>query len=89
MRAMCLSMIFSFAVVAGCSGAESPSAEAQVADGVASSARVCPEFCTPEGVSCELPDYTCTEECNACLCTARGGTVVSTCSDAPAAPGGG
>src|ERR1700754_5150067 len=53
MRSMFLLMSLSFVVAAGCGGVENPPDETPL-DGVAgTSAKLCPQFCTPEGVACE------------------------------------
>jgi hypothetical protein len=86
MRALLSVLSFSFVVAAGC-GVESQSSEETPLEDVAAtgtSDEICPFFCTPQGVPCELPNGSCQNACNACLCTARGGTVVRSCSVASA-----
>ena len=39
---------------------------------------VCPLICG-EGTLCEMPDGSCGEACNPCLCQSQGGTVVRAC----------
>jgi hypothetical protein len=85
MRAVLLALSFSFVLVAGCGVVESPPAEETHVDDLTSAgsaAKVCPFFCTSPGVPCQLSNGTCTEACNACLCSAQGGKVVATCSAA-------
>ena len=43
--------------------------------------RVCPYVCVP-GILCKMPDGSCTEACNECLCERAGGTVVGACPKA-------
>jgi len=39
---------------------------------------MCPQICG-EGTLCQMPDGSCGEACNPCLCQAHGGTVVRAC----------
>jgi hypothetical protein len=47
--------------------------------------QICPDICMP-GLLCELPDGSCTEACNSCLCAREGGTVVEACPKADVVP---
>jgi hypothetical protein len=48
--------------------------------------QICPLVCIP-GTLCELPDGSCMEACNPCLCTREGGTVVGACPKADSSTG--
>jgi hypothetical protein len=85
MRSVFSILSFVFVIIAACS-IESPPSEATQPDDLAGAplqARSCPTICG-EGTLCRLPDGTCTEVCNACVCSVQGGAVVSTCSSAAA-----
>jgi hypothetical protein len=65
-----------FVVIAGCGGLADPASEAELA--ASSQALSCPTICG-DNTHCLLPGGSCTEACNACLCKARGGKVVTAC----------
>jgi hypothetical protein len=83
MRTAWFVLSFCFAAGAGCGGPQ-PSATPVPAghtDLVAASdpQEICPYICG-EGTPCQMPDGTCREACNPCLCEAYGGTVVAACA---------
>jgi hypothetical protein len=86
MRTALLALSLLFVALTGC-GVDPPSATAasqvddlDVADAQAFS---CPLICG-EDTLCVLPSGVCEEACNACLCKARGGHVVTACPAAAA-----
>jgi hypothetical protein len=89
MRTAFLALTFLCAVVASC-GVDPPRSETTQLDelgGADPAAIHCPTICG-EGTLCQLPDGSCGEVCNACFCTVRHGTVVSSCPNAASAPAG-
>ena len=81
MRTALLALSLLFVAVTGC-GVDPPSViEASQLDDLgaaAPSALSCPQICG-EDTLCQLPSGVCQEACNACLCKARGGKVVTSC----------
>src|SRR5690349_8750075 len=86
MRTALLALSLLFVAVAGC-GVDPPAApEASQLDELGASdpqAFSCPLICG-EDTLCLLPSGACQEACNACLCKARGGRVVTACPAAAA-----
>jgi hypothetical protein len=87
MRTVFLAWSLMFAMFAGCITLDGSPSQASQSDEVSAVGLSCPTICG-EGTLCHLPSGSCTEVCNPCFCTVRGGTVVTSCpaAAAPAAP---